>query len=119
MKPNGICPKNAPQAILPRVEIDSSARLELMQWLFEHAGLPYQSLYEEHGYDFSSVKLLREQENDEKIEDTFSLRQQPFQGSGNSGGLPAGTPTKPLNERKTDPSKSNNENPRTKTVKKT
>ena len=114
LKRNGIDPKNAPQAILPRVEIDSSARLELMQWLFEHAGLPYQALYEEHGYDFTNVKLLREHENDEKIEDTFSLRQQPFQGSGESG-----APTKNLNDRKTDPSKSNNENPRTKTVKKT
>lgn len=105
---NGIPETHCPTVELPPVEIDKTARLEMVQWLFEHAGLPYQALYQEHGYDFSSVKLIRDSENEEKIDDTFKLRQQPFQGS-KAG---AGAPGKNMSERKTDPSKSNNNVPR-------
>lgn len=110
---NGVAETHAPKVELPPVEIDNSARVEMIQWLFEHAGLPYEVLYDEYGYDFTSIKLIRESENEEKIEDIFKLREQPFQGKGQ-----AGAPEKNLNERKSDPSKSNNDNPRTDKIKK-
>lgn len=118
LKRNGIDVKNTPKVTLPRVEIDASPRMELVQWLFQNAGLPYEALYAEHGYDYSSVKMMRTNENDEKAEDTFKLRSQPFQG-GVDPNNKGGAPTKNQSQRKTDKSKSNNQNPRTGVVKKT
>lgn len=107
---NGIADSHTPKVELPPVEIDKSARLDMVKWLFEHAGLPYEILYEESGYDYTAVKLTREQENDDKTEDIFSLRQQPFQGQAQSGEV--GRPEKQDFQRKSDKSKSNNEQPR-------
>ncbi len=102
---NGLSENHVPLVELPPVEIDNTARLEMVQWLFEHAGLPYATLYKEHGFDFTSVKLVRENENSEKLEDVFSLREQPFQGK-------AGRPELKQNQRTTDKSMSNNNLPR-------
>lgn len=95
-----------------------------MKELFTTAGLPYQILYEESGFDFDAVKVIREQENEEKVEDIFSLRAQPFQGFGAGTGSTnqeddgkeddeGGRPTKTMTERKTDKTQSNNKQPRT------
>lgn len=115
LKRFGISETHAPKVELPRVEIDSSARLELVQWLFEHAGLPYEVLYNECSYDYTSIKLLRQSENDERTEDIFKLREQPYQGKAKQD---VGAPEKNIHERKTDKSKSNNDNPRTGVIKK-
>ena len=103
----GIEEKHAPEFKFHPIEIDKNARIELVQWLFEHAGLPFEALYEEHGMNYSLIKMKREDENKDKVEDTFSLRQQPFQGL-NQGGAPE----KGLTDRKSDKSQSNNDQPR-------
>jgi len=105
---NGINVSHCPKVSFPKINIDDNSRIELVQWLFEHAGLPYSVLYNESGYDYTSVKLLREEENEENVEDIFELRDQPFQGPAKS----EGQPEKSLSKRKTDKSKSNNDQPR-------
>lgn len=103
----GINPIHCPKVSFPKINIDDKSRVELVQWLFEHAGLPYSVLFNESGYDFTSVKLLREEENNEKVENVFELRTQPFQG-----GKSTGQPEKSLTDRVSDKSKSNNDQPR-------
>lgn len=107
---NGLKAEYAPSFQFEEVEIDKKAKLELAQWLFQNAGLPYETLYKEFGYDFVSLKLVREDENSKKMEDTFKLREQPFQGG------EGGRPTKNLTARKTDASASS-KNPRPSTNK--
>jgi hypothetical protein len=112
LKRNGLKEEAAPKVRFKEVVIDKEAKLNLMKELFTTAGLPYRVLYEEHDMDFDSIKLIREQENDENIEEVFKLRAQPFQGmigTGNEGG----GQEKTLTERKTDKTSSNNSQPRT------
>lgn len=111
LKRKGLKPEHAPKFVFDKVEIDKSAKIEMLQWLFQSAGLPYEILYEELDYDFGAIKLTREKENEDKIEDTFKLREQPFQGQAgdNSKG---GAKKKPVTERKTDKNQSNNKQPR-------
>jgi hypothetical protein len=110
LKRNGIKEDRVPKFKFKPVEIDKSATIEMLQWLFQNAGLPYQVLYDEAGYDFVSVKLQREKENTDKIEDTFKLRQQPFQGGAGAGDDVAGRPETPLMKRKTDKNQSKTAN---------
>lgn len=75
-------------------------------------GLPYEVLYSELDFDYESVKNTREQENRQKVQDVFKLREQPFQGNqavDNKGGRPE----KNLDERESDKNQSNNDQPRT------
>lgn len=123
----GIRTELAPRVEFKEVVIDKEAKLNLMKELFTTAGLPYRVLYEEYGMDFDAIKVIREQENNEKIEDTFSLRSMPFSGFGAGTGQTqeqdngksngeGGAPKKNLNDRKTDKSSSNKQ-PRTGTTK--
>lgn len=104
---NGVPEKHTPEFRFEAIEIDKNARLELIQWMFEHAGLPFETLYEEHGMNYTAVKMKREDENKDKTEETFKLRQQPFQGQ-NEGGAPE----KGVTERDSDKKQSNNDQPR-------
>lgn len=110
---NGINSEHCPSLTFKEVVIDKASKLELIQWMFQNAGLPFETVYEEAGFDYNSVKQMRETENEEDIEDIFALRAQPFQGN---QGLPVedegGAPKKNELTRKSDPSKSNNDNPR-------
>lgn len=106
---NGKDPEDAPELFLKPIEIDKSAKKDLVQFLFQNAGLPYEVLYEESGYDYDHVKLIRNQENEEKVEDIFKLREQPFQGQNSPEG---GRPKKNLSDRKSDKNQSNNSQPR-------
>lgn len=108
---NGISETLTPTVKLAKVEIDNSARIELVQWLFQTAGLPYEVLYDEFGYDYTHIKLMREQENEENVEEIFTLRDMPFQGGSTT--KEEGRPELKSSERKTDESTSNNEQPRT------
>lgn len=123
LKRNGINPEdNCPSIKFLPVEIDKSARLQLLQWLFTSAGLPYEILYKEAGYDYMTVKLTRQEENEEKTEDIFKLRTQPFQGQqpGDNPSNPdnkGGAPEKNADQRTTDKSQSNNKTPRPSTKK--
>lgn len=117
LKRNGMKPELAPKVKFKEVVIDKEAKLNLMKELFTTAGLPYRILYEEHDMDFDSVKLIREQENEENLEEVFKLHSMPFQGeTGLNGGdsNEGGAPKKTLTERKTDKTSSNNDQPRTK-----
>jgi len=116
-KRNGIKEEYAPTIEFVPVEIDKTAKLEMLKWLFQNAGMPYEVLYNEAGYDYLSVKLKREEENVETIEDIFKLRQQPFQGNNGANSDNNGRPVKGIEERKTDKSQSNNKQPRPSTVK--
>ncbi|WP_336786944.1 hypothetical protein [Paenibacillus sp. MMO-177] len=113
---NGISEEYCPDTVLKPIEIDKSAKIELLQYLFQNAGLPYEVLYKESGYDYDVVKLIRENENKDKVEDIFKLRAQPFQG-GADPNSEAGAPTKSLSARKSDKSQSNNDQPRPSTSK--
>lgn len=106
---NGINADKTPKVSFNEIVIDENARLGLVQWLFEHAGLPYRVLFEEHGYDYDYMKLERLEENKSKDEKTFELRNQPFQGAIQDKG---GRPEKNLSERKSDKNQSNNDQPR-------
>ncbi|MBU5669649.1 hypothetical protein KQI68_07320 [Peptoniphilus sp. MSJ-1] len=108
---NGINADKAPKVSFNEIVIDENARLGLVQWLFEHAGLPYKVLFEEHGYDYDYMKLERIDENKSKDDEIFELRNQPFQGNVVEK-KEAGRPEKNLSERKSDKSQSNNEQPR-------
>ena len=113
---NGMNPDLAPIPTFDEVVIDKEAKVALMMELFQNAGLPYQVLYEEAGFDFDHIKLIREGENDENMDETFKLHSLPFQGQVGEDGNPedeGGAPTKKLSERKSDKSQSNNDQPRT------
>lgn len=123
LKRNGLKPEDAPKVSFSDVVIDKEAKLNLMKELFTTAGLPYQILYEESGFDFDAVKVIREQENEEKVEDIFKLRSMPFQGIQTEQDSESeeqtdekdegGRPSKTMTERKTDKTQSNNKQPRT------
>ena len=103
---------------IKEVVIDKDAKIQLMMELFTNAGLPYQVLYEEAGFDFDHIKLIRENENDEDMDETFKLHSLPFSGTEETedGGDPndkGGAPKKNLSDRKSDKSQSNNTQPRT------
>lgn len=108
LRRHGIGEDKCPKVSFGEIVIDKGARASLVQWLFQNAGLPYEVLFEEMGYDYASLKLMREGENRQDLSETFSLHDQPFQGQ-----KEAGAPKKPLHERISDPAQSNNEQPRT------
>lgn len=110
----GVKPEYAPKVSFKEVVIDKEAKLNLMKELFTTAGLPYRVLYEEYGMDFDAIKVIREEENKEKLEETFSLHSMPFQGNNvdDNQGDEGGAPTKTLSQRKTDKTSSGNQ-PRT------
>lgn len=113
---NGMNPDLAPTPSFEEVVIDKEAKIQLMMELFTNAGLPYQVLYEEAGFDFDHIKLIRENENDEDMDETFKLHSVPFSGNemeGDGSGDEGGAPKKKLSDRKSDKSQSNNNQPRT------
>lgn len=122
MKRSGFKVEQAPTVEFGDIVIDKDAKLALLQELFTTAGLPYQVLYEESGYDFDSIKLMREQENEEKVEEIFKLRSLPFSGNQLEGDGEqqeqtdkkdeGGRPKKPLTQRESDKTQSNNNQPR-------
>lgn len=111
---NGMSPDYAPTVHFDDVVIDKSAKTELLMTLFQNAGLPYRALYEGCDMDYDYIKLMREDENDEQLEQTFSLHSMPFQGGySNDPNANSGRPESNLEDRKTDPTSSNNNAPRT------
>lgn len=120
LKRKGFKVEQAPTVEFGDIVIDKDAKLALLQELFTTAGLPYQMLYEESGYDFDAIKLMREQENEEKVEEIFKLRSLPFSGVQTEENEETtdkkdegGRPKKPLSQRKSDKTQSNNSSPRT------
>ena len=115
LRRKGMKPENAPEVQFGDVVIDKEAKLSLIKELFTIAGLPYRVLYEEAGFDFDSVKLIREEENGEGMDEVFSLRAQPYQGmiGTGQGEDEGGAPEKSLTERKSGKTQSNNSQPRT------
>lgn len=109
---NGINADKTPKVSFNEIVIDENARLGLVQWLFEHAGLPYRVLFEEHGYDYDYMKLERLEENNSDDDKVFELRNQPFQGNMPKEEQEVGRPEKDLSERKSDKNQSNNDQPR-------
>lgn len=109
---NGINADKTPKVSFNEIIIDENARLGLVQWLFEHAGLPYRVLFEEHGYDYDYMKLERLEENNSDDDKVFELRNQPFQGNMPKEEQEVGRPEKNLSERKSDKNQSNNDQPR-------
>ena len=132
---NGKNPDFAPELEFNEVVIDKQAKYDLVKDLFTNCGLPYEVLFEECGYDYDRIKLIRENENKNSTEDVFKLRQQAYQGFGNveqndddksiddenenenenekvNLQKPKGRPEKKMNERKSDKNYSNNKNPR-------
>lgn len=121
---NGINPDKAPTLKFDDVVIDKESRFQLVKDLFTTAGLPYQILYEEFDMDFDYVKMIREDENNKKMDSIFKVRSLPFQGQANinepavetpeDNGVPdkGGAPTKTQSARKTDKTASNNNAPR-------
>lgn len=109
---NGFKADDAPTIRFNDVVIDKNSKMSLVKDLFTTAGLPYQVLYEECGYDFDYIKLMREEENDSDLEEIFKLRAQPFQGQfgmqpNNGNQKPDADPS-----RKSDKNQSNNNAPR-------
>lgn len=109
---NGINADKTPKVSFNEIIIDENAKLGLVQWLFEHAGLPYRVLFEEHGYDYDYMKLERLEENNSDDDKVFELRNQPFQGNMPQEEQEVGRPEKNLSERKSDKNQSNNDQPR-------
>lgn len=111
---NGVSSEHCPSFKFKEVVIDKATKFELVQWLFQNAGLPYETVYEENGFDFTAIKELRNTENEDSVQDTFKLREQPFQGNGanKDGESTGGAPVKKDSERKTDPTQSNNNTPK-------
>lgn len=111
LKRNGFREDDAPVIKFHDVVIDKEAKMSLVKDLFTTAGLPYEVLYKECGYDFDYIKVIREEENNQNIENIFKLREQPFQGNtfNNNDGN-----SKPniSSSRKSDPNQSNNQTPR-------
>lgn len=123
LKRNGMNPDLAPKVDFGDVVIDKEAKLALVKELFSVAGMPYRVLYEEFGYDFDHIKLIREEENDENMDETFKIHAMPFQGEQGEGGSgetndnrpkedEGGRPKESSVKRKTDKS-SSNDRPRT------
>lgn len=110
---NKLNPDFAPVPYFEDVVIDKEAKVGLMMELFQNAGLPYQILYEEAGLDFDHVKLIRENENDEDMDDVFKQHSIPFAANGVDPTDEGGAPKKNLSDRKSDKSQSNNKQPRT------
>lgn len=117
---NGLKPEHAPRVEFKDVVIDPETKTNLLIQLFQNAGLPYRALYEGCNMDYDYIKLQREQENSENMDETFKVHTMPFQGNVNidnnndtttddKGGAPKKTQT----ERKTDKTASNNDAPRT------
>lgn len=110
---NGFKADDAPTIRFNDVVIDKGSKMALVKDLFTTAGLPYQVLYEECGYDFDHIKIIREEENEKDLEDIFALRAQPFQGqfgmqpNNNGNQKPDADPS-----RKSDKNQSNNDAPR-------
>lgn len=121
LKRKGMRAEDAPEVQFGDVVIDKEAKLSLIKELFTTAGLPYRVLYEEAGFDFDSLKLIREDENDENMDETFAIHSMPFSGDqGNTDETnqegennEGGRPTKSLTERKSGKTQSNNSQPRT------
>ena len=115
LKRNGFKEEYAPTISFGDIVIDKDAKMQLVQSMFTTAGLPYRVMYEEAGYDFDAIKIMREEENEEKLEEVFKVRTLPFYGD--QGTEPAdedegGAPKKPLSQRKSEPTQSNNKQPR-------
>ena len=121
LKRNGLKSEDAPKVSFSDVVIDKETKLNLIKELFTTAGLPYRILYEEAGFDFDSIKLVREEENEEGMDETFKIHSMPFSGNqdqteGYESQDPddkGGRPKKTMTERKTDKTSSNNSQPRT------
>lgn len=114
LKRHGLKPEDAPKVEFGDVVIDKDAKLALVKELFTTAGLPYRVLYEEFGYDFDSMKLIREEENDESMDEMFAPHAMPFSGEQVvDGDDEGGAPEKPITQRKSDKTQSNNDQPRT------
>lgn len=110
---NGISGEKAPEVELSPIEINSETKYQMIQWLFQSAGLPYEVLYDEFNMDFETVKAMREDENKQNVQDVFKLREQPFQGTNfKDVDDKGGRPTKNEDERKSDKNQSNNDQPR-------
>ena len=117
---NNIPLDNCPEANFDEVVIDASTRKEILTWLFTTAGLSYESLYEGLGLNYLEEKSRRDTENEEKLEDIFKLREQPFQGNqgkiggGNSSSGNTNSKGNPVGGRptKTDKKSTNNDTPR-------
>lgn len=110
---HGLPKSAAPTVTFKDVVIDKEAKLNLVKELFSTAGLPYKVLFEECGYDFDYVKLIREDENRQNMGDTFELHSMPFQGDQSyAGDSKGGAPTKSNTSRKSDKNQSNNNAPR-------
>lgn len=125
---NGKNPEDAPIPYFEDVVIDKEAKVQLMMELFQNAGLPYQVLYEEAGLDFDHVKIIRENENNEDMDEVFKMHSLPFSGvmdnegetdsdesTGNDGKPKdkGGAPKKALKDRKSPKEASNNKAKRT------
>lgn len=107
----GVSVSNAPKVKFKEVIIDKDAKLNLIKELFTVAGLPYQVLYEEFGYDYDYIKLIRQEENKEDVDSIFELHSQPFQGEQTA--KPSGGQTKnDISGRSSDKNRSNNKQPR-------
>lgn len=123
LKRNGCKPEDAPIPYFEEVVIDKESKIGLMMELFQNAGLPYEILYEEAGLDFDHIKLVRKNENDESMDETFKAHAIPFSGnaidssddSSDNGQVKdeGGRPKLPESQRKTDKNQSNNNQPRT------
>lgn len=117
---NGLDPKLAPTPYFEDVVIDKAAKMELMMNLFQNAGMPYEILYEEAGLDFDYIKLVRQSENDEKIDELFEPHAIPFNGMNtedevvdeNNNKDEGGRPKKNESQRKSGKEQSNNNQPR-------
>ena len=123
LKRNGCKPEDAPIPYFEEVVIDKESKIGLMMELFQNAGLPYEILYEEAGLDFDHIKLVRKNENDKSMDETFKAHAITFSGnttdssddSSDNGQVKdeGGRPKIPESQRKTDKNQSNNNQPRT------
>ncbi len=123
LKRKGLNPDHAPTLSFEDVVIDPEAKRSLLMELFQNAGLPYKVLYEGCGMDFDSLKLIREDENEQDMDETFKIHSMPFQGqqgteSNEESDNPektdkGGAPKKKASDRKSDKTSSNNKQPRT------
>ena len=122
LKRNGLDPNLAPTPYFEDVVIDKAAKMELMMNLFQNAGMPYKILYEEAGFDFDYIKLVREEENKGNMDEVFEPHAIPFggmntEGNGEDGDNKpkdeGGRPKKNESQRKSGKEQSNHNQPRT------